>query len=277
MTESYAKVNGIKICYEISGEKNKQSVILVHGFGSKKESWIAQNGVLSKDFKVIRFDNRGAGRSERPKGPYTMDNFADDIRALMDYLKINKTAIIGWSLGGMIVQHFLLKYPQGITKAILIHTNYKGVGGHLYKKLKHQELDLLLEDPETAFWNGTKLGYLPKFRKQMQENPKKLFYGSWSVEQQIKDSITDPPTHNDIDNQAAALDTHNTLERLHEIKVPTLLIAASHDRLTPKSTMVEMQERMPNSKLITIENAGHSAPLSNTLEVNEAIIAFLKE
>ena len=114
MTELFAELKGVKICYELKGKG--YPVILVHGFGAKKEDWIAQFGPLSEKFKVIRFDNRGAGKSDRPKTPYTMEVFADDIKGLMDYLKIKKAHIIGWSLGGMIVQNFVLKYPNYVNK-----------------------------------------------------------------------------------------------------------------------------------------------------------------
>ncbi|MFW9876350.1 MAG: alpha/beta fold hydrolase, partial [Candidatus Thorarchaeota archaeon] len=103
MKEAFAHVNGIKFCYEIHG--NGDPVLLVHGFGAKKESWIAQTSPLVKHFKVIRFDNRGAGKSDRPDASYTMEIFADDINGLLDHLEIEKTHIIGWSLGGMIVQN----------------------------------------------------------------------------------------------------------------------------------------------------------------------------
>lgn len=122
MKEVFALVNDVNICYEIYGDGDP--VLLVHGFGSKKEAWIAQTEPLAKHFKVIRFDNRGAGKSYRPEGPYTMEIFADDINALLDFLEIEKTHIIGWSLGGMIVQNFVLKYPQRVKKMVLINTNY---------------------------------------------------------------------------------------------------------------------------------------------------------
>lgn len=272
---NFADVNEIKICYEIYGEG--YPLILVHGFGAKKESWIAQIGALSKHFKVITFDNRGAGKSDRPDEPFTMEVFADDIKGFMDFFKIEKAHVMGWSLGGMIVQHFALKYPERINKIILIHTNYKGAGGELYKNMRLDELELLKQDPAKAFWQGARLGYIHAFRKEMEANPKKKFHGLWSAEDLIKESTIDPPTSRDIENQAHALDTHNTLERLSEIKNQTLLLAASHDRLCPKSVMVEMHERMPNSILKAIEKAGNLSPLSRAPEVNQIIIDFLKD
>ena len=143
---TYADVNGIKICYEIHGEG--YPVILVHGFGSKKEAWVAQTIPLAEHFKVIVFDNRGAGKSDRPEGPYQMEMYADDIRGLMDYLRIDKAYIIGWSLGGMIVQIFLLKYPDLADKAVLINTSYKSFGGggdtsfrEMYVRMRLEELE----------------------------------------------------------------------------------------------------------------------------------------
>ena len=114
----FTKVRGIKFCYEILGEG--EPLLLVHGLGSKKETWIAQFKPFSEHFKVIRFDNRGAGKSDRPKGEYSMEMFADDIANLMEYLNIDKANIIGWSLGGMIVQNFVIKYPHRVNKMVLI-------------------------------------------------------------------------------------------------------------------------------------------------------------
>ncbi|MFX1390905.1 MAG: alpha/beta fold hydrolase [Promethearchaeota archaeon] len=277
MTELFAKVNGIKLCYEIVGKG--EPLLLVHGFGSKKESWIAQFKPLSKYFKVIRFDNRGAGKSDRPKGKYSMELFADDIAALLDYLKISKANIAGWSLGGMIVQNFVLKYPERVNKMILIHTNYgtpDHSGPELYKNMRLEDLKLRKEDPEKAFWLSTRSGYYIKFRKQMEAEPSKKWYGLWSAEDLIKDSVINPPTPEDIEIQAEALNTHYTLGRLYEIKNESLLIAATHDRVMSLAVMEEMDERIPNSTLKIIDKAGHNSPLSRAPEVNQLIIEFLK-
>ena len=274
----YADVKGIKICYEILGEG--EPVFLVHGFGAKKETWIAQFKPLSEHFKVIRFDNRGAGKSDRPKGAYTMEFFADDIVDLMDFLKIDKAHIIGWSLGGMIVQNFVLKYPNRVNKVVLINTNYgfpDEKGPEVYKNMRIEEVKLKEVDPEKAFWDGTRTGFYMKFRKQLEANPSKKWYDLWSAEDLIRESTIDPPTIEDIEVQAAALKTHHTLDRLDQIMSPTLLIASSHDRLTPQSSMEEIHSKIPNSTIEVIEKAGHNSPLSKAPEVNKIIIDFLNK
>ena len=276
MTELFAKINGVKICFEIKGEG--YPIILVHGFGGKKEDWIAQFGPLSKKFRVIRFDNRGAGKSDRPKITYTMEVFADDIKGLMDYLEIKKAHIIGWSLGGMIVQNFVLKYPEYANKVVLINTNYgtpDEQGPNVYKKMRLDELEKLKKDPVKAFWDGAITSYHRDFRKQMEADTKKKFYDLWSVEDLIREKTINPSTPEDIESQANALITHRTYERLEEIKKETLLITSSHDRVCPKSVMVEMHEKIPNSTLKVIDKAGHSSPRSRAPEVNKLIIDFL--
>ena len=276
MTELFAEINGIKICYEVHGEGDP--VILVHGFGRKKENWIAQFKPFSEHFKTIRFDNRGAGKSDRPKGVYTMEVFADDIAGLMDYIEIDKAHIVGWSLGGKIVQNFALKYPERVDKMVLINTNYglpDESGTEIYKNMRLVDLKLRKVDPEKSFWQSARGGYYIKFRKQMEADPAKKWYGLWSVEDLIKERMTDPPTAEDIEIQSGADNTHHTLERLHEIKNESLLIASTHDRIMPTKVMEEMHERIPNSTLKIIKKAGHNSPLSRAPEINKMIIEFL--
>lgn len=276
MSDLFAEINGIKICYEIQGEG--EPVFLIHGFASSKMGWIAQFGPLSEHFKVIRVDSRGVGKSDRPNIPYTLSMLADDIKGLMDYLKIEKASLIGWSLGGMTVQKFALKYPDRVNKLILLVTTLgtpdeKGV--ELLKESFLEVLRLLKEDPAKAFWQKARLLYRLNFRKQMEANPKKKFFGLWSVEDLIKISTMDPCEPQDVENLANAMKIERLIGNLEDIKAETLLVAASHDRITPKATMEEMCKILPNCTYKLIENAGHCAPLSRAPEVNKMIIDFL--
>ena len=278
MTEQYANVNGVKLCYEVFGEG--YPLFLIHGFGAKKETWVAQRPVLSKYFKVISLDNRGAGKSERPDTEYTMEIFADDINALMQHLGIDKAHIAGWSLGGMIVQNFILKYPERVNKLILINTNHgfpDESGPEVYKNMRLDEIKMKKEDPVKAWFSGARSGFYIKFRKELEADPSKKWYGLWSVEELIEMSTVDPPTEKDVNLQAGALKTHNTFERLHTIKSPTLILTASNDKVIPKSSMEEIHEKIPNSTLVVINKAGHQSPLEKAPEVNQQIIDFLKD
>ncbi|MGB5911027.1 MAG: alpha/beta hydrolase [Promethearchaeia archaeon] len=282
MSEEFAEVNGINICYEIHGKG--YPIILVHGFGNKKEHWRAQVEDLSNYFKVIRFDNRGAGKSERPDGPYSMELYANDINALMDYLEIEKAHIIGHSLGGMIVQNFILKYPHRTNKVILINTlsgitlpgvpNEKGI--EMYRKNAITSLKELMKDPINKFLEGAKRSYSRSFWKLMVENPKKKFHGIWSVEDLVQEKLNNPTTVKDINNQVEALKTHNIYERLPSIRNKVLILAAEKDKTCTTTMNEKTHELIPNSKLIIIEKAAHQSILEKAPEVNKLIIEFLK-
>ncbi|MHA1254751.1 MAG: alpha/beta fold hydrolase [Promethearchaeota archaeon] len=280
MTEFYIDVNDIKICYEIHGREDQYPILLVHGFGAKKEHWIAQISALSEKYKVIIFDNRDAGKTSRSNRPYTMETLADDIKCLMDKLNIDKTHIVGWSMGGAIVQNFVLKYPERVNKVILINTFLDlpaDEGGiEALRKSRFDEIEMIKKDPDKAYWQSARIFFYREFRKEMQLNPNKKFYGVWSVENEIKETTINIPTHSEIENQINAIKTHKTIDRLSQIKNKTLLLAASHDKVCPKSNMVEMNKRIPNSILKIIEKAGHNSPKSRTPEVNKIILDFLK-
>lgn len=273
---SYALVNGIKVSYEVKG--TGFPILFIHGFGSKKEIWKPQINDFSIKFQTITFDLRGTGKTDKPNFLYTMEMFVDDIKSLMDYLKIESSHIIGRSFGGMIAQNFTLKYPNQVKKLVLIATNAKfdeegAVDIVINNRLG--EIELIKTDPVRAFWNKSVFVYHQKFRQQLKQNPKKKFHNGFSLEDLIEESTINPSSTQDIINQGNAMKEHNTFSRLNEIENETLLLAASHDRLIPKSLMIEMYKRIPNSTLKTIEKAGHFMTISRASEVNNIILDFL--
>ena len=281
MTDLFADVNGIKICYDIHGDGDH--IILIHGFSDRKEHWQAQLDALSEHFKVIRMDNRGAGKSDRPDGEYTMEIYASDVNGLMDFLDIEKSHIMGHSMGGMIAQNFAILYPNRVNKLILLNTfpGLKPPGepvDDVVKMLKANAIagqEALEKDPLNTFIDGAKSSYSRKFWKIMREEPKKKFHGIWSVEDLIDEKINYGPTTKDLSNQSYAISKHNTYERLHEINSEVLIISAEKDKSCPKSMGEKMHELIPNSKFIIIEGAGHQSILEKAPEVNHYILEFL--
>jgi len=278
MTELYADVNGIKICYEIHGKG--EPLLLVHGWGATKDGWFVQVSALSKHYKVIIFDNRGAGKSSRPNYPYTMDMYANDINGLLEFLKIEKTHLLGESLGGMIALNFILKYPERVNKFILINS-WPGFpneqGPEMYSRGKIAYFEELKKDPLNAFLKSAKASYSREFFKMMQEDPKKKFFGIWSVEDLVNIDLANSATPEDNFNAANAVKGHNVTDRLHEIKSETLLICGEKDRIATLSVQKEIHELIPNSIFKVIKDARHGVSKEKAPEVNETIINFLKK
>jgi proline-specific peptidase len=275
MVELFAKINGINICYEIHGMG--VPLILIHGYANRKERWFCQVHSLKKTLKIITLDLRSSGKSDHPNEPITMEIFADDINGLMNFLNIKKASLGGISMGGMIAQQFALKYPENLDKLILINTAYssKWLADTIMQE-QIRALELKKQDYEKFFWEQATFLYHQKIRKEMQKDPKKKFYNLWSAEDLIKMDSENPMTVEDLKNHAHAMSEFDVFEKLNEIKNPTLLICASHDRILPNSQMFQMNEKIPNSTLKIVQNAGHGSEVSQAPEINKLIIDFLK-
>lgn len=272
-----ANVNNIKIAYEIYGVG--EPLILIHGYSYNKSVWVAQKKTLSKDFKVIPIDVRGSGESSHPEEPFTMDDLVEDLRGLMDILKIDSAHLMGWSMGGAIIQNFVLKYPERVNKLILIAT-YANLpdktGTNMLRDSIIDIYELRKTDPKKAFFQLAKFMHSTKFRKEMEKDLKKKIHGFITTEELIKDSTENQCNPIDLKNLTQAGNNHNTLDRLNEIKNKSLLLAGSKDGLVPVMLMEEMHKRMPNSDLKVIQGAGHKLFLEAAPEVNNIIIDFLK-
>ncbi len=110
----YAPINGIQMYYAIYGSGDP--VLLIHGGLGHADIWSSEVAILSKTHKVIVADSRGHGRSTRTDAPYGYDLMASDYLALLDYLKIDKTALVGWSDGGIIGIDIALHHPERLTR-----------------------------------------------------------------------------------------------------------------------------------------------------------------
>ncbi len=272
-----ADLNDIKIAYEIYGDG--EPIILIHGYSYNKSAWIAQISDLSKHFKLIAIDVRGSGESSHPEEPFTMDTLIEDLKGLMDFLQIEKAHLMGWSMGGMIIQNFVLKYPERVNKILLFATN----AGMPSKDGIYMLRDSLIEiyekrkiDPKAAFFQLAKFMHSAKFRKKMEKEPNEKIHGIVTTEELIKDSTENQTTPKDLKHLAEIIGNHKTLDRLHEIKNETLIIVGSKDTITPLIANEMLHEKLPNSTLKVIQGAGHKVFLENQPEVNPMIIDFFK-
>ena len=119
------KVNDINMYYEIHGEGFP--LVMIQGIGQSSLMWppIFLDEV-SKSFKIIIFDNRGAGRTDKPDIEYSIKMFADDTIGLMDALNIERAHVLGYSMGGIIAQELVLNYPKRVEKLVLCSTDCGG-------------------------------------------------------------------------------------------------------------------------------------------------------
>jgi len=252
-----AKVNGIKINYKVEGEG--QVLVLISGLGSDLSLWRYQLPAFKKHCRVIAFDNRGAGKSDKPIGPYFVKGLAEDTVALLDYLRIEKADILGYSLGGMIAQEVAINYPQRVTRLILCSTlsNHEGKSGQTDEGKKLVTL--------------SKLGYLWALVSLAFDSPFNR------VTQFIKRTMISNKTYiQGYRAQGEASLRHNTLDRLHLIKGPTLIMVGTNDRLLRPSSSEVLAAKIPQAKLVRIEGGSHDMCIEKSKEFNAAVLRFLE-
>ncbi|MCE7733965.1 MAG: alpha/beta hydrolase [Candidatus Heimdallarchaeota archaeon] len=244
----YCESNEINLYYEITG--NGEPLLLIAGITASTLIWPRYFvDKLSKKYQVIIFDNRGVGKTDGPNYPYSIDQFTKDTIGLMNHLGLESVNLYGESMGGMIAQNLVLKYPDRIKSLILAvtTTGNKGVKlteGARYLLLNHLKGDYM--EDNLKFYEYV---YTPEFFDRHRETIKNLLENppDYPVQQEYA-----------YRHQLAAISsTHDTKDQLHEIKIPTLILVGMKDRLVPPQNSLLIHDLIPNSKLIKYENAAH--------------------
>ncbi|NIU84053.1 MAG: alpha/beta fold hydrolase [Candidatus Thorarchaeota archaeon] len=261
------KVNDIQVYYEIQGEGFP--LIMINGLGGNIDTWdprLIQE--LSKKFKLVIFDNRGAGRTDVSNGKYTIKLFADDTAGLMDALGISRAHVFGISMGGMIAQELVLNYPEKVEKLVLCSTN---CGGEKSVQPTLEVIEPLMVDrsalsPEEIVRMAIPLIFTEDFIKS---NPD-------FVDFSIQQTLRVPISNETFMRQLNAIMEFDTYARLPQIESPTLISHGKQDILVPPENASILAETIPNAKLVYFENSAHV--LAEEMEkVLPALLDFLVE
>jgi 3-oxoadipate enol-lactonase len=255
-----AKINGINIDYAVTGQGFP--LVMIMGLGSGKKGWLFQTNLLKKYFKVITFDNRGVGNSDKPEGPYSIRMLAEDTLGLMDYLHIDKAHILGISLGGMIAQELAINYPQRVDKLILgctfcTHDDTSG---------DHPAWTRAMESSLQGNLN-------PMFERLFNKGLNRIIFGSL-MKRTLKKSGAAGIAG--MAGQYEASLKHNTAERLSQIKSPTLVIGGTADRVMKPGSFKVISDLIPQAKLVTIENGPHLVSIETRGRFNNEVLSFLR-
>ncbi|MFX1243215.1 MAG: alpha/beta fold hydrolase [Promethearchaeota archaeon] len=262
------KVDDINIYYEIHGEG--YPFVLLRGLSSSLNSWPPYSIVqFSKQFKIILFDNRGAGRTDIPDGNYSAKMMADDTIGLMDALDIKKTHILGFSMGGCIAQEIVLNYPKRVSKLILT-SSWCGPS--------HGIPPISEVNPFLKMTPLLKEGKIEQMAKILTES---LFPENYKknnpriIEKVIENYMNNTPSLKGFQGQSAYVDTFDTFDRLPEIKIPTLILHGTEDQILPVENAKILAERIPSAELILIENTGHGMNIQENKLWTQKVLDFL--
>lgn len=239
----YAPVNGIQMYYAIYGSGNP--ILLIHGGLGHADIWANQVIELSKTHKVIVGDSRGHGRSTRNEQPYGYDLMASDYLALLDFLKVDKVALVGWSDGGIIGLDIAMSHPERLTK------------------LFAQAANVTVDGVDPAVANNATFGaYIERMGKDYAKFSKTPDQYNAFVEQISKMWASEPAW---------------TKEQLAGIKVPTAIVLGDHDEAITRAHTDYMAASIPGAKLIILKDASHFAMLQDPAGYTKAVLDFLGE
>jgi pimeloyl-ACP methyl ester carboxylesterase len=260
------QVGDVNLNYDLRGKG--EPLLLIMGLGASSAAWdpeLVED--LARTFRVITFDNRGTGQSDKPDAPYSIEMFADDAAGLLGKLDVPRAHVFGVSMGGMIAQEFALRHPAHTATLTLGCTT---AGGTHSIPPPPESLKILTApregvSPEDVIRRGWPLGYTPAY---IAENRVKL-------EAAIPRLLKYPTPPFAFQRQLEATYTLKTFERLPQIKAPTLVITGAEDVLIPAKNSEIIASRIPGSKLHLIKDAGHAFMVSRD-EFLKTFVPFVK-
>lgn len=255
---------GFRMYYEIHGEGFP--LLLVNGLGSDCGEWICQLPAFAERFRVVAFDNRGAGRSAVPPGPYTTAEMADDAAALLAVLGIPRAHVLGASLGGMVAQELALRHPEAVARLVLACTT---PGGGFSARPSPEALAAFArspgEDPREELARMIPYLYTEGY---VRERPDE-------VEAFVRRRLSRPASDEGYAAQLAAAVSHAAGERLRGVAARTLVIAGTSDRLVPPANSETIARLIPGATLVLLPGAPHRLFAETAEAFNRAVLAFL--
>lgn len=258
----YANVNGINLYYEIYGEGHP--VVLIEGLGSQLQSWATQVPIYSKHFKVIVFDNRGAGKSDKPEFGYSIQDMAEDAALLMDELGIECAHIVGKSMGGMIGQWLAINHPDKVKKLVMgcSSASRDEVGNEILRMGREIATNL---GPKAVWLMSLYLGYT---REYIEKN-------LGTIKEAMETVPDDPQALMGYLGQSLAVEGHNSVSKLGGIMSPTLVMLGETDLIASPKRSSELAELIPNSKLKIFPKVGHGFWRERQQQVDDLVLDFL--
>jgi 3-oxoadipate enol-lactonase len=254
------RTNDIETNYTIEGEG--PWVTMSHSLACNLTMWDEQAKLLSRNFKVLRYDTRGHGESGAPPGPYTLDQLADDAKALFDALDIKRTHWIGLSMGGMIGETFALKHPGFFQSMVLADTtsrrppNAEQMWGDRVKTAREKGMEGVREGTLqrwfTEPYRAQRTDVMDKIGGDINATPVEGFAGCCDAIAKV-----------------------DVLDRLKEIDCPTLVIVGAEDHGTPPEMARAIHDNLRGSELVVIPSAAHLSNVEQPDAFNSAVTSFL--
>ena len=257
-----AQSDGCPINYEVEGPQNAPVLILSNSIATNLHMWDEQAPMFSKQFRLVRYDRRGHGKSGAPKGPYTMEMLSRDALAVADAVGAKKFNWCGLSLGGMIGQWLGANAPERLNKLVISNTNFYYAEKQPWDdriKLVTEKGMTALADPMMERW------FTPETRSR---SPAKVA--------RVRAMLTATPVDGFV-GCCYAIREMDFRESNRSITVPTLVMVGAKDNATLPAYGEAMVAQIKGSKLATIPDAAHISNVEQPKIYADTVIRFLTQ
>lgn len=260
-----ARINGVELAYELRGAG--APLVMIHGAQGDQSMFDGMAASFANGFRVLTFDQRGSGMSEKPDMDYSIGLLADEAAALMDQVGFPAAHIIGVSMGGAIAQELALRHPQKVLSLVLGCTT---AGGPNAIRIGGDALTAAYSTrPMSAEERGRALAEAAFTKNYIERHPEII---PAMIEARRRRPL-DPVA---LERRMQAILRHDAYDRLPRISCPTLVITGREDALIAWENSRILAERIPRARLTVIESAGHCFWLERPEQANEAIEGFFR-
>lgn len=258
--------SGWEIAYESIGDLAGPPIVMVLGLSHRMAHWGRLPEMLAERLRVVTFDCRNIGESERRDEPYTLADEAGDVLAVLDACGIDRAIIYGRSRGGMLAQEFAMQHPERVSALILSGTSHRGPGsvGETARVTEAMRIEPGMTREE-IFARQDEAMASPGWRER---DPEAFDY-CLSVD------LEAPPRRFAVERQRDAMNGWSGYGRLSAIAVPTLVLCGKDDPMVPPANSVSLATEIAGAQMVLIPRCGHLPMLEQPQAVRDAVFAFL--
>lgn len=257
-----ADINGLRVHYDLIGEGD--AVVFLNGVMMTTQSWVLQTSLFRQHYRCLLHDFRGQLLSDKPEEPWTLEDHADDLLALLDQLGIERCHLVGTSYGGEVGLIFASRWSDRV-QSLSVISSVSEVGPALDRAVATWG-ETALEAPGDLYRISVPANFSPAF---IEANPQLIEQGEDRLRACPAEFFT---------GFAQLVDAFRKLDitaDLHRIRCPTLVLVGEQDALKPPAYSRLIAESIPGSELLVVPDAGHAVIIEKPREINTALLGFL--
>lgn len=265
----FVETNGTWLYYEVLGQGHP--LVLLHGGYMDRRMWDDQFFVLAERYQVIRYDIRGFGKSDLPQRPYAD---RDDLYALLNFLGIQRTYLLGLSLGGEIALDFALEHPAMVDALILVGSP---ISGYPHEAMFSQEQLQTLIQQWMPFEQAVQDRNIPRMVECLMAHPTLVPSPAYpAARQRVQQYLSEYSFVWVLDAAPRQPLTPPAYGRLAEIRIPTLIIVGAGDHFQLHKSANKLEQEISGARRVSIPATHHMPNMEKPAEFNQFVLDFLR-